>query len=86
LAEQTGHYIQFDQPEWGIEAINQVLEADRARDLIQWLPGAVFRALIFPLDKEGVRVYAGLIVKPARQLGCAMPNLLSPGTQVDTPK
>jgi hypothetical protein len=35
LAEQTDHYIQFDQPELAIEAINHVLEADRTRDLIQ---------------------------------------------------
>jgi hypothetical protein len=35
LPEESSHYIQFDQPELVIEAINQVLEADRIRGLIQ---------------------------------------------------
>jgi len=38
------------------DAINRVLEADRIRDLIPWLPGVVTHALIPPLDKEDVRV------------------------------
>jgi hypothetical protein len=34
-AEESSHYVQFDQPELVIEAINHVPEADRISDLIQ---------------------------------------------------